>query len=107
MYPCRARRPAILGPVASGKEFPHDRSLHKKKGGPGSRRDPPDLSSSRYRRGLDRFLEVLGDPEGDLLGRLDLDRLAGRRVAAHARRTVAHLKDAEARDADLVALLEM
>src|SRR5215204_3759538 len=60
-----------------------------------------------YRRGLDRFLEVLGDAEGDLLRRLDLDRLAGRRVAAHARRTVAHLKNAEARDADLVALLEM
>src|SRR5512143_1529383 len=56
---------------------------------------------------LDRFLEVLGDTEGDLLRRLDLDRLAGGRVASHARRAVAHLKDAEARDADLVALLEV
>src|SRR6478736_8672936 len=55
----------------------------------------------------DRFLEILGDAEGDLLRRLDLDRLAGRRVAAHARRTIADLKDAEARDADLVALLEV
>src|SRR6185437_7064873 len=56
---------------------------------------------------LDRFLEVLGDAEGDLLRRLDLDGLARRRVAAHARRTIADLKDAEARDADLVALLEV
>src|SRR3977135_3012362 len=77
----------------------------KKKGGPGLRRDPPDLSPSKTE--LDCFLEILGDAEGDLLRRLDLDRLAGRRVAAHACRTVAHLKDAEARDADLVALLEM
>src|SRR5260370_155882 len=47
------------------------------------------------------------DAEGDLLRRVDLDRLAGRRVAAHARRTIADLKDAEARDADLVAFLEV
>src|SRR5471032_55916 len=56
---------------------------------------------------LDRFLQILGDAEGDLLRRLDLDGSARRRVTAHTRRTVAHLKDAEARDTDLVALLEM
>src|SRR5690348_4587539 len=75
----------------------------KEKGGPGSAVTRPIPSPEA----LDGFLEVLGDAEGDLLRRLDLDRLAGRRVAAHARRTVAHLKDAEARDADLVALLEV
>ena len=76
----------------------------KEKGGSGLRRDPPDPSPSKT---VDGFLEILGDAEGDLLRRLDLDRLAGRRVAAHACRTIAHLKDAEARDADLVALLEV
>src|SRR5260370_16689661 len=81
------------------------RAPSKKKGGPGLRRDPPDLSPSKTE--LDCFLEILGDAEGDLLRRLDLDRLAGRRVAAHARRTIADLKDAEARDADLVAFLEV
>src|SRR5260370_41360726 len=77
----------------------------KKKGGPGLRRVPPDLSPSKTE--LDCFLEILGDAEGDLLRRLDLDRLAGGRVAAHARWTITYLKDAEARDADLVALLEV
>src|SRR4029077_5431959 len=67
-------------------------------------RCPPESSVGS---GLDGFLEILGDAEGGLLRRLDLDRRAGGRVAAHARRTIADLKDAEARDADLIALLEM
>ena len=75
----------------------------KEKGGPGSAVTRPIPSPEA----LDGFLEILGDAEGDLLRRLDLDGLAGRRVAAHACRTIAHLKDAEARDADLVALLEV
>src|SRR6185312_14032646 len=75
----------------------------KEKGGPGSAVTRPIPSPEA----LDGFLEVLGDAEGDLLRRLDLDGLAGRRVAAHACRTIAHLKDTEARDADLVALLEV
>src|SRR5262249_33910310 len=49
----------------------------------------------------------LGGPEGDLLARLDLDRLTGRRIAAHARRTLPHLQDAEPTDPDAVALLEV
>src|SRR5271170_2074951 len=55
----------------------------------------------------DRFLEFLGGPEGDLLARLDLDRLAGRGVAAHAGGALAHLKDPQAANADAVALLEV
>src|SRR5260370_18368584 len=81
------------------------RAPSKKKGGTGFGRDAPDLTPSETELGC--FLEILGDAEGDLLRRLDLDRLAGRRVAAHARRTIADLKDAEARDADLVAFLEV
>jgi len=46
----------------------------------------PELTSSEA--ALDGFLEILRDAEGNLLRRLDLDRLAGcRAVAAHARRT--------------------
>src|SRR5262245_3968467 len=51
-----------------------------------------------------RFLELLGGAEGNLLAGLDLDGLAGGRVAAHARRTLAHLQDAQAADADAGAL---
>src|SRR5690348_9848453 len=43
----------------------------------------------------DRLFEFLGGAEGDLLARLDLDRLAGRGIASHARRALAHLEDAE------------
>src|SRR6185312_243955 len=55
----------------------------------------------------DRFLELLGSPEGDFLRRLDLDRFAGCGVAAHARGALAHLQNAEAADADALALLQM
>ena len=55
----------------------------------------------------DRFLQLLGGTEGDLLARLDLDRLTGGRVAAHARRAVAHLQDTEADKTDAVALLQV
>src|SRR6266542_4172043 len=84
-----------------------EKHLQIRRAGPARAGTRPIFPRRGYRRGLDRFLEVLGDAEGDLLRRLDLDRLAGGRVAAHARRTIADLKDAEARDADLVALLEM
>ena len=53
------------------------------------------------------FLQLLGGAEGDLLARLDLDRFAGGGVAAHAGGALAHLKDAEADDADALALLEV
>src|SRR6516162_3781514 len=55
----------------------------------------------------DGFLELLGSAEGDLLGGLDVDRFAGRGVAAHARRTLAYLQDAEPDDADTLALLQV
>jgi len=57
--------------------------------------------------GSDGFLELLGGAEGNLLARLDLDRLAGGGVAAHAGGALAHLQDAEAAEADASALLEV
>src|SRR5258707_969587 len=56
---------------------------------------------------LARFLELLGGPERDFFARLDLDRLAGGRVAPHAGGALANLKDAEAADANAVALLQV
>src|SRR6202521_3665841 len=58
-------------------------------------------------KGLDRFLEFLGGAEGDLLARLDLDRLAGGGIAAHASGSLADLKDAESADAEAVAFLQV
>src|SRR5262249_8556204 len=55
----------------------------------------------------DRFLQFLGGAERDLLARLDLNRFAGRRIASHARRALAHLQDAEPADPDAVALLQV
>src|SRR5262249_1146589 len=55
----------------------------------------------------DRFLEVLRRAERNLLAGLDLDGLAGCRIAAHARCALPDLKDAETRDANPLALLEM
>src|SRR6202521_2907160 len=59
------------------------------------------------KKGLDRFLEFLGGAEGDLLARLDLDRLAGGRIAPHASGALADLKDAETADAEAVAFLQV
>src|SRR5690606_13133392 len=56
---------------------------------------------------LDGFLEFLGRAESDFLAGLDLDLFAGRRVTAHARRTLADLQNPETADADLVTFLEM
>src|SRR3954454_23689760 len=55
----------------------------------------------------DRLLELLGRAEGDLLAGLDLDRLAGCRIAPHPGGARAHLENPEAGDADLGALLQM
>src|SRR5258707_4656065 len=55
----------------------------------------------------DGFLELLCGAEGYLLACLDLDRRAGCRVAAHAGGALAHLQDAEAADADPIALLQV
>src|SRR3546814_9789308 len=54
----------------------------------------------------DGFLQHLAGAEGNLLGGLDLDRLAGLRVAAHAGGALADLQDAEVADADALALLQ-
>src|ERR1043166_1418191 len=55
----------------------------------------------------DGLFEFLRGAEGDLLARLDLDRLAGRGISAHASGALAHLQDAETADADAVALLQV
>jgi len=55
-------------------------------------------------RGSDRFLEILGSAERDLLTGLDLDCLAGRRVASHAGGAMPDLQDAQAHQAQAVAL---
>src|SRR6478672_7632026 len=71
---------------------------------------PGETDSLSIRQSLarsDGFFQLLRGAEGDLLAGLDLDRLAGRGVAAHARGALAHLQDAEAADADAVALLQM
>src|SRR5436190_9922036 len=57
--------------------------------------------------GSDRLFQFLGRTEGDLLARLDLNRLARCRVAPHARSAFAHYEDAKPADANAVALLEM
>src|SRR5256712_11160894 len=51
-----------------------------------------------------RVLEGLGDREADLLARRDLDRLAGLRVAPHARLHLAQAEDSETRDLDRLTL---
>jgi len=56
---------------------------------------------------LHRFLQFLGNSEGDLLTRLDLDRLTSCRVSSHPGRPLPHLEDAEAGQADFVPFLEV
>jgi hypothetical protein len=56
---------------------------------------------------LDRFLEVFGGPEGDLLRRLDLHRLAGLGVAPHAGCPLADLQDAKAAETDLLTFFRL
>src|SRR5216684_4735679 len=65
-----------------------------------------DAFKSWKHRELDGFLEFLGGAEGDLLAGLDLDRFAGRGITPHAGGALADLKDAEADDADALALLQ-
>src|SRR4051812_14316630 len=66
-----------------------------------------DAMSEFRDAGSDGFLQFLGGAEGDFLAGLDLDWFAGCGVAANAARAFANLKDAEADDADEVALLQM
>src|ERR1039457_5568334 len=53
----------------------------------------------RKRRRLDGFFQFLAGTEGDFLAGLNLNRLSGPRIAAHARFTSLHLKNSEAEDA--------
>src|SRR5258705_13896481 len=75
----------------------------ERKAGPPLRTSPNPV---RLRIASDRFLEFLGDAEGDFLARLDLDRFAGRGIASHASSALAHLQDAKPIQTDAGALLE-
>src|SRR5215813_10986545 len=68
---------------------------------------PPATGGAHWQQPLNGFLQFLGDAEGDLLARLDLDRLAGGRVAAHAGGALSHLENAEPADANAVSLLQV
>src|SRR5205085_11558012 len=70
-------------------------------------RETDSLSSQRSLARLDGFFQFLRRAERDFLARLDLDRLAGRGIAAHACGALAHLQDAKAADTDAVAFLEV
>jgi hypothetical protein len=76
---------------------------------PSTRQNLSILPPFRFfgRTGSNRFLEVLGRAECDLLASLDLDGLAGRRVASHAGGAMPDLQDAQAHQAQAVALLEV
>src|SRR6266581_6544896 len=65
--------------------------------------------SQSFGKGIlsDGFLELLGCAESNLLAGLDVDRLAGGGVAAHAGSALAHLQDAKTDDANALALLQM
>src|SRR5688572_5537998 len=56
--------------------------------------------------GVQRVLDLAAALEADVLARLDLDRLAGRRVAAGARGALADGEAAEARDLHPLALAQ-
>src|ERR1041384_6578742 len=65
------------------------------------------LFNQTKKRRLDRFLQLLRGAESDFLRRLDLDRLARRGIAAHARGALAHDEDAKTIETDARALLQM
>ena len=52
-------------------------------------------------------LSVPWTPKSDFLAGLDLNRLAGRRIAPHASRPLSNLQDPEPRNSDSFALLQM
>src|SRR6185503_16122756 len=73
-----------------------------------TKKAPPKRGQANVDRiDLDGCFELLRSAECDLLAGLDLDSLAGSGVAPHACRTLAHLQDAEAVEADALALLEV
>jgi hypothetical protein len=56
---------------------------------------------------LNRHLQFLCSPECDFLAGFDLDCFSGGWIAAHASGAFSHLQNAETRDTDPLALLEM
>ena len=93
----RRSRPPDAGPIQA----------YPKKQRPAGDAGRAKSRSRRMRRSSDRHLQVLGGAERDLLAGLDLDRLAGRGIAPHAGGALAHLQDAETRNTDALALLEV
>src|SRR5262249_21361609 len=77
-----------------------------KRAGSAGRRSGSFLFPSEKKRS-DRLLQLLGGAERDLLARLDLDRLTGRGIAAHASGAAAHLQDTKAVQANAHALLQL
>src|SRR6185312_10205746 len=67
----------------------------------------PSSCKTPKRKALDGFLQFLGGTEGDLLASLDLDLLAGRGIASHARGALADLQDAKSVETDLRTLLQV
>src|SRR5207245_1985299 len=94
--------------LADCREWPQSPSLVKTS--QPKRKWPRERSRGHLENGndlLDRVLDFLCGAEAELLRRLDLDLLAGRRVAAEAGGALLDLEDAEAGHPDLVALLEV
>ena len=54
-----------------------------------------------------RHLECLGGAEGYLFAGLDLDRLTGHRIAAHAGSAITHHQNSEPGDLHALALLQV
>src|ERR1700749_991268 len=82
------------------------RACHRNKKTDGYLRTHPSFETQNAKV-LDGFLQFLSGAEGDLLARLDLDRFAGRGIAAHARGALAHLQDAGTVETDALALLQV
>jgi hypothetical protein len=70
-------------------------------------REPTQFDFPAGSTDLDCELQFLGRSERDLFARFDLDDFAGCRIATHARCSFPDLQDAEARNADALALFEM
>ena len=69
--------------------------------------DPSAQRVFAVRLRLNGLFQFPGGPERDLLARLDLDGLAGRRIPSHPGRPLPHLEDAETGQTDFVAPLQM
>ena len=78
------------------------------KGGPAALQVLLERSRSGSRaQELDGFFQFFGCSESDFLAGPNLNCLAGRRVSAHASSSFSNLQDAEPRNSDSFALLQM